>query len=127
MSKKITLRKEKILDSWSVLIDGAQGKGQEVLSEVDRLIREDGISELKTELVRVYPHEAPILFGHVPKWAERFARDYLKVSDETHGGKVNIYVGAQDYGRNLYVSWHLICEPSIFDRLSAAIEGTLES
>ncbi|MEM2781025.1 MAG: hypothetical protein QXG39_08885 [Candidatus Aenigmatarchaeota archaeon] len=32
-------------------------------------------------------------------------------------GNVNMYVGAQDYGENLYVSWYFVIEPGFFDRL----------
>ena len=37
MSKKVTLGEEKILDSWSVLIEGAQGRANEFYNLVMKL------------------------------------------------------------------------------------------
>jgi len=122
MSKRVTLGKEKILDKWSILIENAQEKGGDLIKNTAKFIDEFGIPEIKSEMVQFFPSKVPVLFGRVPKWAREMGRSYLMVTKEDIG-KVNMYIGAQDYGKNLYVSWCLVCEPSIFDQIFSALGG----
>jgi len=63
MSKKVTLGEEKILDSWSVLIDGAQGKAEEFYSTVLKFVEEEKMPNVKAEMVSAYPHGGAKFFS----------------------------------------------------------------
>lgn len=115
MSKKVVLGKERVLDRWSVLIDGAKGKGGEVMDKTVKYIKVSKAPDLRTERVRVFP---PGGWKFLSRFFKRYdiGREYLRVVNEELG-KVNMYVGAVDYGENLYVSWYLTLEAGIFDKL----------
>ena len=115
MSKKVVLGKEAILDRWSVLIDGARGKGEELMRKTVKYIQNSGAPGLTIERVRVFP---PGGWRFLSRFSKRWdiGREYLRVVNEELG-KINMYVGAVDYGENLYVSWYLAVEAGIFDRL----------
>jgi len=114
MPKKVTFRNEKILDSWSVLIEDAQGKADEIYSSVLKFLQESKIPDVKTETVTGV---VPGFFG--PKGH----RDYLMAKNERLKD-YRMYVGARDYGKNLNVSWYLTCEPGPLKRMvSGALTG----
>jgi hypothetical protein len=115
MSKKVVLGKEKVLDRWSVLIDGAKGRGGEVIERTAKYIEDSRAPDLKIERVRVFP---PGGWKFLSRFSKRWdiGREYLRVVNEQLG-KINMYVGAVDYGENLYVSWYLALEAGIFDKL----------
>ena len=105
MAKKVVLRDEKILDSWSVLIENAQDKTEEIYKEVPELIQESEAPGVKTETVRVGTGLGSYLFGR--------DREYIMVTNEGLRD-YKMYIGARDYGKNLDVSWYLTCEPGLF-------------
>jgi len=115
MLKKVVLGDEKILDKWSVLIDGAKGRGEDILQKTAKYIQDSGAPDITIERVRVFP---PGAWKFLSVFFKRFdiGREYLRVVNKELG-KTNIYVGAVDYGESLYVSWYLALEPGIFDRL----------
>ncbi|MGF3573721.1 MAG: hypothetical protein ACQXXG_09940 [Candidatus Bathyarchaeia archaeon] len=115
MSKKVVLGKERILDRWSVLVDGAKGNGGEVIEKTVKYIEASKAPDLKLERVRVFP---PGGWKFLSRFFKRYdvGREYLRVVNEELG-KIDMYVGAVDYGENLYVSWYLAVEAGIFDRL----------
>ena len=112
MPKKVTLHNEKILDSWSVLIEQAQGKAEEIYKETLRFIKGEEAPGVKTETVKVRPSWLKGLFGK--------ERGYLMVTNE--GLKdYKMYIGARDYGNNLDVQWYLTCEPGFFKKTLSAV------
>jgi len=124
MSKKVTLHDEKILDRWSLLIEGAQGRGDEVIKKTVEFIKEASAPGVEAEMARVFPPGVPKFLSGVIKGVFEKGRDYLMVTNEGLG-KVRLYVGAQDYGNNLYVSWYLATEPGLLDHFSAFLTGAI--
>jgi hypothetical protein len=94
MGKKVSLKDEKILDSWSTLIEDAQEKNQEIFNNTTASIKESQAPGITIESVRVRPSWLQGFFGN--------ERDYLMV---TNAGlrDYRMYIGARDYGNNLDV------------------------
>ena len=109
MFKKITLKDEKILDDWSVLIENAQGKTEEIYQLIINFIKESRAPGVRVETVQVRPSWLKGIFGSI--------RKYLMVTNEESVKAYRFYVGARDYGNNLDVSWYLTCEPGFFSRI----------
>ena len=115
MPKKVTLKDEKIIDSWSVLIEDAKGRKNEIYEKTKKYIEKVQVPEITVEEVNVRPG-----------WLKGFLgkeREYLRVTMK--GIKdYKMYVGARDFGNDLDVQWYLTCEPSYFRaRLSKALTG----
>jgi len=91
-----------LLDNWSVLIKDAQARGEELLKETEKLIRESRIPDLEMERTNL-----SIAGGLSAIFSKTKEREYLEVKnrDLTHYG---IYIGARDYGNNLDVQWYLL-------------------
>lgn len=116
MSKKVVLGKDTILDSWSVLIEGAQGKSREFYDLLLKLIGEQEMPHVRAEMVTAFPHGGAKVFSAFFESVKALGREYLMVShDRLKPHKM--FVGARDYGKNLSVSWYLVCEISFLDAL----------
>lgn len=105
MSKTIYLKDEKILDSWSTMIEQGQDKKGEIYKRVPEFIQEANAPGVKYETVKVKPGSLRGIFVK--------DREYLRVTNESLKD-YKIYVGAREYGNNLDVSWYLTCEPGVF-------------
>lgn len=95
------LKEEEIIDRWSVLIEEANGKGKEVFR-----IAEENIKELKTPNVKLARKEIAPTFIRKLKGEER---SFL-VAENTFLKGYLMYIGAVDYGKQLFVSWYLTLE-----------------
>lgn len=104
--------KAKILDSWSVLIENARGKGEEAYDSTMKFIQDSEAPDIGLEKVTVV--------GRSIGFFERAQGDYLMVTNEGLED-FRMYVGARDYGNNLYVSWYLTCEPGFFKSFFSAL------
>jgi hypothetical protein len=102
------LSSEKVLDSWSILIEDGQGKGKQVYEDFVNFLKESNIPEVSVEKVRVVPGWLKGLFGK--------EREYLMVTTERLKD-YHIYVCARDYGNYLDVQWYLTCEPGFFSKV----------
>ena len=94
MGKKVSLKDEKILDNWSILIKDAQEKSQEIFNNTTTNLKESQAPGITIESVKVRPSWLQGFFGN--------ERDYLMV---TNAGlrDYRMYIGARDYGNNLDV------------------------
>ena len=107
------VRKEEILDSWSVLIGGAQGRAGEIFDNTNNFIRQTKVPNVGIQRKAVAPGILRGLFGT--------KRDFLIVT-ETENSRLRPYqmfIGARDYGSNLDVYWYLLYRPSFRERLLA--------
>jgi hypothetical protein len=102
------LSEEKVLDSWSVLIENGQGKGNDLYNDFLKFLEESKVPEVSAELVKVVPGWLKGLFGK--------EREYLMVTTERLKD-YKIYVCARDYGKYLDVQWYLTCEPGFFSKV----------
>jgi hypothetical protein len=112
MARKVVLRDEKILESWSVLIENAQGKGEDVYAQTSNFIQVSQAPGVTFEMVMVRTGEKISFFGRLVE------RDYMMVVNEMLKD-YRMYVGARDYGNNLNVSWYLTCEPGVLKALAS--------
>jgi hypothetical protein len=108
LSKVVDLTRLKQLDNWSILIEGAQGKADEIFEAVRRDLEESKVPGVSCEMVKV-PGERKGLF-------KVSVEDYLMVTNERLKD-FRMYVGARDYGKDLNVSWYLTCEPGPLKQL----------
>lgn len=116
MSKKVTLGEEKILDSWSVLIEGAQGRANEFYNLVMKFVEEQRMPNVRAEMVLAYPPGGYKFWSAIFESAKKMGRQYLMISnDYLHHYK--FFTRAMDYGKNLHISWYLVCEPHFLDWL----------
>ncbi|MCP8313114.1 MAG: hypothetical protein H3Z53_01915 [archaeon] len=116
MSKKVALGEEKILDSWSILIEKAQDKSEEFYNSVMKLVEEEKMPNVKAEMVAAYPPGGFKLLSAISESARAKGRNYLMISND-YLDHYRFFVGAKDYGKNLNVSWYLVCETHFLDAL----------
>jgi hypothetical protein len=105
------LSEEKVLDSWSVLIENGKGKNKEIYEDFLKFLESANLPEVKVELVKVVPGWLKGLFGK--------EREYLMVFTERLKD-YKIYICARDYGNYLDVQWYLTCEPGFFSKTMKA-------
>ena len=132
MSKKVIWRDihgEKILDSWSIVIKGAQGKGEELFQRVMKHIEEAKIPIIDFQMVEVEnprPSRALREWRVVKELGEEVRefvqrnRDFLLVTNAVLKD-YRMYIGARNFGKNLDVSWYLTCEPGYFKRAISSL------
>jgi hypothetical protein len=106
------LRNDQVVDSWGLLIEGAQGRAEEIFRNTDSSIRDSKAPALEMERKAVSPGIIRGLIG--------VSRDFLVVtgSQNLRMKPYQIYLNARDYGDNLDVSWYLTYKPTL---LQAAV------
>lgn len=110
-----TLKQEKIVDRWSSILEGANGQGEQIIKETIRIIEQ---------------LEAPDVFLSREKRKpsggySKTPREFLIAQHRVLDG-YDMYIGARDYGKQLFVSWYLLEEPISFWRLfKRDVLGTL--
>lgn len=104
------LKEENIVDRWSTLIAGAQGSGERIFNEVKK-----GIEELESPNIHIA--EQNITMGGA---INKRKRVYLMVKNKRIKG-FYMYIGAMDYGKQLFISWYLVQEPTGLMKLIKAM------
>lgn len=114
----IAERKADILDNWSALIRGAQGRRDKVISSTKELIAISKAPSIEMKEEKVGPSLAPSAIGET--------REFLIVSDRRNLklGNYKAYVNANDYGDGLFVSWYLTYMPSAWQTVISLFPGT---
>jgi len=121
--KKIVLKEDKILEKWSLLIRGAEGRGREIIDYTKSYIEESEAPGVTVEMAKVFPKSAPtFLDSKYFKNIEKEGRNYIAITNSNITGMM-LLVGVQDYGTHLNVSWYLICEPRTVDKALALFSG----
>lgn len=101
-----TLKQEKIVDRWSTLIVGANGQGERVIAETIRVIEQLEAPNIFVSRQKRKPGSG---FIETP-------REFLIAEHRILDG-YDMYIGARDYGKQLFVSWYLVEEPISISRL----------
>ena len=91
----ITLKDEKIIDRWSMIVENGQGQAEQVYQDTENLIKESKAPEVRVERTRVRPSWLKGLLGN--------ERNYMLVTTEALGD-YRMFIGARDYGDNLDIS-----------------------
>jgi len=109
------LRKEQVIDNWSILIENAQGNAGMIFQETESFIKESKAPSLEMRMRAIGPGVIRGLMG--------IKRDFLEVTDRENPKIVPypIYVNARDYGNNLDVSWYLTFRPTWFQSFLSLI------
>lgn len=103
----ITLQDEKIIDRWSMIVEGGQGRGEQVYADTENFVRQSKSPGTELERVKVRPSWLKGLLGN--------ERNYLMATNEALKD-YRMFIGARDYGDHLDVSWYLTCEPGFFKK-----------
>ena len=107
------VRREEVIDSWSVLIGGGEGRFEEIFNNTDNFIAQTKAPNVKKERKKLAPGIIRGVLGT--------RRDFLVVI-ETGNPRLKPYqmfIGARDYGNNLDVSWYLTHRPGFWIRVLA--------
>lgn len=109
------LRKDQVEDSWSTLIENAQGKAEGVFLSTEAFIKENNVSSLSMTKESISPGLIKSMFGT--------AREFLVAvySESFRLKPYQIFVNARDFGNNLDVSWYLTYRPSIWQAIASLI------
>lgn len=101
----VTLKDEKLLDSWGVVLEGAAGKHDDLLQGILAELKAGELPGVAWGMIEANP-------GMLKGWFGK-KRDFLRIT--TEGLKdYRMYVGSRDYGRHLDFSWFLTVEPGFF-------------
>lgn len=101
------LKQERIIDQWTTLIKDANGEGNKVITGVIRNIEQVEPPNIHVSKQMVKPGRG----GFIRKPRE------LLVAEHKFLDTFDMYIGARDYGKQLFVSWYLVAEPMSFLRL----------
>lgn len=107
------VRSQEVIDSWSVLIEDACGKADEVFAGTEGFIVQSKAPNVKTRKKKIAPGIIRRLAGH--------KRDFLIVTENGNARlkPYQMFIGARDYGNNLDVSWYLTFRPSFWEKFFA--------
>ena len=110
-------RKAEIQENWSILVRGAQGQRDRVVSTTKELITISKAPSIEMKEEKVGPSLAPSGFGET--------REFLIVADRRNLklGNFKAYVNANDYGDGLFVSWYLTYMADGWQTLASLIPG----
>jgi len=108
----VSLKDEKLLDSWGVVMEGGAGKQEETIGYVIQRLHSSQLPGVEWNKVDVQPGMLKGLFGK--------KREYLMVTCQALKD-YRMYVGARDYGKHLDVSWFLTVEPGFFKSAFSAV------
>jgi hypothetical protein len=108
MVKAIVLQRSKVAESWSCIIENANGNAA-------RIYRSTAAAILSANLPDVYLERAIV---RPTLWSRGEEREYLLVTN-LRFTEYPIYIGAKDYGNNLAIHWYLVVSESLFTALSA--------
>jgi hypothetical protein len=107
MVKAIVLQRSKVADSWSCILENANGNAAHIY-------RNTAAAILAAKLPDVYLERAIVRPTH---WSKQ-EREYLLVTNLSFK-EYPIYIGAHDYGNNLAIYWYLVVTEDLFAALSA--------
>lgn len=109
------LRRDQVEDSWSTLIENAQGKAEGVFRDTEAFIKENNMDSVCMTKESIAPGFVKSMFGKV--------REFLVIvySGSFRLKPYQIFFNARDFGNNLDVSWYMTYRPTIWQSLAALI------
>jgi hypothetical protein len=109
------LRREQVIDNWSVLIEGAQGKADNIFNDTEFFLKESKAPDIALKRRKMTPG---VIKGVLGQW-----RQFL-VTTETGNPRLRpyqLFINARDYGVNLDISWYIACRPAFWQSLLSLI------
>lgn len=101
----VTLKKQRIIDTYAALIENGAGGGQKFFDSVQKYLQDANMPNVSFEMEQVVTSR---LFGGR-------GRDYLLVTHKFLR-EFRMYICARDFGNFLDVTWALTLEPGLLDR-----------
>ncbi len=112
----VTLKKEVVVDRWSMVVEEAQGKAEEVFKDTENLIQKSEIPGVTSERVKANPGLLAGVFGN--------ERAFIRVVNKNLK-RYEMFIGVRDYGKNLDLSWYLTYEPGMIAGLISIVTSRL--
>jgi hypothetical protein len=106
-----------VLENWSTLIGGAQGKGDQIIIATEELVASTKAPSVETVEESVGPGLSKTAFGETRKFLICTNKIGLKFRS------YKIFINANDYGKNLFVSWYLTHKPDWWETLMLLLPG----
>ena len=105
------VRKEEVIDSWGILIEGAQGRAEEIFEKTQAFLERTKVPDVRLERKKVAPGIIRGILGT--------RRDFLILRQQGNPRlrPYQMFINARDYGRNLDISWYLLETPSLGERI----------
>lgn len=102
------LRKDEVIDSWTILIEQGQGRAGEIFEDTKGYIEKTKAPSVRVEKREMAPGLIRGAFGT--------RRIFLVITDQDNFRlrPYQIFINSRDYGTNLDVSWHLTYRPSVW-------------
>jgi hypothetical protein len=107
MFGKVTLKDEKIIDRWSMIVENAQGLAEQIYTDTEANVQEMKAPGISFERVQVRPSWLKGLLGN--------ERSYMMVTNDALGD-YRMFIGVRDYGDALDIQWYMTCEPGFFSK-----------
>ena len=108
----VTLKDEKILDTWGLVMEGGAGHASSLTQSIESLLKYSDLPGIEWKTIDAQP-------GMVKGWFGK-KREYLMVTSEALKD-YRMYLGARDYGKHLDISWFLTVEPGFFKSAFSAM------
>ena len=106
--------KQHIQGNWAHLIEGAQGRKEEIFKDTEYFLKQSGVSSITIRRQELIP-------GYI-RGALGKKREFLVVKDKHFRLRpYQVLVNAEDYGNNLNVAWYLTYRLSIIQALLTVI------
>ena len=107
------ISKEQIIEKWGTLISDAAGRGDSLIADTQRLIRESNVLDVRIQHRGMSPGIMRGIMGG--------KRSFIVI---TNTGSSNLkpfkmYLNAGNYGSNLQVSWYVALQPNGAEQLMA--------
>jgi hypothetical protein len=114
------IRKEEVIDNWSVLIENGQGKAEGVFKDTTHFIKESKAPNLEIEEKELSPG---VIRGILGK-----KRNFLIITEEGNPRlePFKIFLNARDYGNNLDVSWYLTYKVGFLKKFKPGVLADLD-
>lgn len=110
------LKESEIIEQWSVLIGDGQGRQQEFYRNIEEILKEVGIPRVKINQEKVHPTFLRLIKGEF--------KTFLIIKNDYFQNYI-AHIGAEDYGKQLNISWYLVQRPSLFARIMSYLPGFL--
>ncbi len=102
------LKKRHVVERWSILLEGMQGRGKQIFTKTGNALK-----DLKPPQVNLIERDVAPTF--IKKLQGKQRNFLIANSDYLKGYKM--YLGAMDYGNQLFVSWYLTEKPRLLERM----------
>jgi hypothetical protein len=109
ISMAVTLTKEVVADQWSMLVENAGDKVDQVFKDTEDNIKKSQAPDVNIERVKV---SQDFLEGALLNKE----RDFLRVTNKNLS-KYEMYIGVRKYGVHLDLVWYLIYEPGFITQM----------